>query len=133
MFLSVWGFIVVKKFYPNNFPKFIRVEGKDVNLKFVFDNIRNIGIAALLFAIGVAVAKGEPLNSLSFMPYSEVVLGIVIAIIGFVLMILNLVQGILAVLATEKFNIVLYSLVSIFLQIAVGEIFFNQVFKFLGK
>ena len=94
---------------------------------------RNIGIAALLFAIGVAVAKGEPLNSLSFMPYSEVVLGIVIAIIGFVLMILNLVQGILAVLATEKFNIVLYSLVSIFLQIAVGEIFFNQVFKFLGK
>lgn len=133
MFFSVLGLIVVKKFDPNNFPKFIRVEGKDVNLKFVFDNIRNVGIAALLFAIGVAIAKGEPLNSVSFIPYSEVVLGIIITIIGFILMMLNLIQGILAVLATEKFNIVLYSLISIFLQIAVGEIFFNQVFKLLGK
>ncbi|MEZ9156984.1 hypothetical protein [Vibrio sp. J383] len=123
---------MVKKFEPSNFPKFIRIEGKDVNLKFVFDNIRNIGIAALLFTIGVSVAKGEPLNSLSFVPYSEVVLGIMIAILGFILMILNLVQGILAVLATEKFNIVLYSIISVFLQIAVGEIFFRQVFKILG-
>ncbi|RBO82383.1 hypothetical protein [Marinomonas aquiplantarum] len=123
----------MKDFNPDNYPQFIRVQEKDVTLKFVFDNIRNIGLSALVFALGVIIAKGEPISSLLSVPYSEVVLGIVICLSGFLLAVLNFMQGVLAILASKKFNMAVYIIFSLLLQTAVFEVFFKQAFKIINN
>ncbi|MFN4056406.1 MAG: hypothetical protein ACK4GU_16220 [Alishewanella aestuarii] len=123
----------MKDFNPDNFPQFIRVQEKDVTLKFVFDNIRNIGLSALVFALGIIIAKGEPISSLLSIPYSEVVLGIVICLSGFLLAVLNFMQGVLAILASKKFNIAVYMFSSFLLQVAVFEVFFKQAFSIINN
>ncbi len=123
----------MKDFNSDNFPQFIRVQEKDVTLKFVFDNIRNIGLSALVFALGVIIAKGEPISSLLSIPYFEVVLGITICLSGFLLAVLNLIQGVLAILASKKFNMPVYIICSLLLQVAVFEVFFKQAFNIINN
>lgn len=125
--------VKMKDFNPDNYPQFIRVQEKDVTLKFIFDNIRNIGLSALVFALGVIIAKGEPISSLLSVPYSQVVLGIVICLSGFLLAILNLIHGILAILASKKFNMPVYIIFSFFLQVAVFEVFSKQALKIISN
>lgn len=121
----------MKDFKSGNFPQFIRVQESDVTLKFVFDNVRNIGLSALVFALGIIIAKGEPINSLFAIPYSEIVLGVVVCFSGFLLAVLNFMQGVLAILASKKFNMPVYIICSFFLQVAVFEVFFKQVFNII--
>lgn len=119
----------MKEHTPDNYPRFLRVRDEDVTLKFVFDNIRNIGLAALLFALGIIIAKGSPISSLFFIPWSEVILGILICCGAFLLVVCNFIQGLLAILVTNKTNTLLYIVFSIILQAAVFEVFFKQVSK----
>lgn len=123
----------MKDYNPDNYPQFIRVKEEDVTLKFIFDNIRNIGLSALLFALGAIIAKGEPINSLFSLPWSEVILGVAICIGGFVLAVFNFIQGILAILASKRFNMPAYLICSLLLQVAAFEVFFKQALKIINN
>ncbi len=118
---------------PSKYPSFIRVNPEDVTLKFVFDNIRNIGLSALVCAGGIIVTKGEPISSLLSIPYTQMALGLFICLGGFLLAILNFLQGVLAILATKKFNIPAYLIFAFILHIASFEVFFKQVIKLLSR
>lgn len=120
-------------FNPDKIPQFFRVKPEDVNLKFVFDNIRNLGLSALLYGIGVIVAKGGPISSLFSLPWSQIVMGVAICISAFVLATLNFMQGILAILATKKLNLPLYLALSLLLHFTVFEVFFNQAFRIINN
>lgn len=112
-----------KEFTVESLPNFIRVLPKDVNLNFIFDNLRNIEISALVFAFGVLIFNGDPVRSLSIIPFSQVVLGTVIVLFGFALMALNLVQGILSILTIRKVNLIVYITTAFLLHAAIAELF----------
>lgn len=71
------------------------IKDDELRLKFIFDNLRNYGIAGGVFYFGLHLIKNGSLI-LNFIPYLGFVLGIFLTVSAFLLMCLNLVQGILA-------------------------------------
>ena len=103
-----------------------------MTLKFVFDYLRNVGLSALLFALGIVILKGDPIRSLLSIPWSEVVLGFIVCAAAFILAVLNFTQGILAILAAKKLSMPIYLLTSLVIQAASFEVFFRQVFRLVN-
>lgn len=121
----------MKDFDPSKYPRFIQVLEKEVTLKFVFDNIRNVGLSALVFTFGAIIFRSEPISSLLSIPYTQHIVGIALCLAGLLLAIANYVQGILAILAIKKLNFVVYGAISFFLHVATFEVFFKQVFNLI--
>ena len=122
---------IMNNYNPKKYPKFIRITQEEVTLKFVFDNIRNIGISALVFAAGILISKGEPISSLLSIPYSQFVIGSLLVIGGFILAIMNFLQATLAIQAASKMGKLPYIFIALLINVATFEVFFKQVFKLI--
>ncbi|WP_046007429.1 hypothetical protein [Pseudoalteromonas rubra] len=112
------------------FPKFIRVNPGDITLKFVFDNIRNVGIAAALFYCGALIFRGEPLRVFFDLAYSQVFVSLAICLLSFVLWSLNLLQAAFAIIGQKERPIVFIGIVLFLLQAAMGIVFFTHIDAF---
>jgi hypothetical protein len=79
----------------------LKVEAKDVNLKFVFDHIKNYGICGLMLGIGVKVlAHPDKTNFLG--AFFDLLAGGVLFSLPWVLFALNFGHGILAFFAIRN-------------------------------
>lgn len=119
----------MKDYNANNYPNFIRVKPEDVTLKFVFDNIRNIGLSALAFAAGILIIKNEPLSTLLSIPYSQFLIGGLLCAGAFIIAILNFAQAIIAIQAISKMGKVPYIILALLLNVATFELFFRKVIE----
>lgn len=105
---------------------FFKVEEKDVNLKFVFDNLRNYGISALFFFTGVLIFKNGTSSILLDFPYAAGTVGVIVMFSSLILAIMNFIQGTLAILAVKKLSLVPYFVITICLHIVLFEVFFYR-------
>jgi hypothetical protein len=105
---------------------FIKVESKDVNLKFVFDNLRNYGIAALFFYTGVLIFKNGASSILLDFPYAAGTVGVIIMVTAVILASLNFIQGTLALHAVKKLSLVPYLITAMLLHLVLFEVFFYR-------
>lgn len=80
------------------FEEIIVIERNDINLKFIFDNIKNYIVSATVMAIGAYIFRYGSSNPI---PYMGNILGIILFVIGFILYIFNFIQG---TWATLKFK-----------------------------
>ncbi len=111
---------------------------KKVDLKFIFDHVRNYGIAATVMVTGVYLAK-NPVTSSSFVPSNissnfvhhtansfipnfDIIIAAFLICFGFALNVLNLLQAVL-VLAKLKMNMMIYFLFSLLLFSITGKFF----------
>lgn len=109
--------------------KFLLVEKKEVNLKFVFDHLRNYGIAAVLFYTGASIFNNGSLSTfLQSINGAGATIGVVVMLSAFLLAVLNFVQGMFALNAAIKLNKWVYSLIVLIMHYVLFEVFFRQVF-----
>lgn len=80
---------------PNTFRKrFIEVSDQDINLKFLFDHMRNYLICGAVMFAGAKIMFGK--DSFSGIPYSGLVAGLILVGIGYGLFWMNIFQGMFA-------------------------------------
>lgn len=107
-------------------PKFIGVRPEDVTLKFIFDNIRNYGIAATVIIVGLYLCKYEA--QAIFFPCADAVLGILFIVAGIVLHGLNLCQGIL-VLLKANLRFFAFFILGIIIGLGTSGLLVATIFK----
>jgi hypothetical protein len=117
---------------PENYPEFFRVYPKDVNLKFVFDNLRNYGIAAVLFYTGILILKNGTTGTLLAFPYAAGITGGIVMLSAFVLAVLNFMHGIVAMLVVRPWRTIPYVAVAMLLHIVLFEAFFQRALHASG-
>lgn len=108
----------------------LEVDPQKVDLKFIFDHVRNYGIAATVILVGIYLAK-HPENSMTLIPSFDIFWAILLICIGFLLNTLNLVQAIL-ILAKLKLNIVIYFIFSFLLFFITSKLFFTSIRQVIG-
>ncbi|WP_335975503.1 hypothetical protein [Acinetobacter calcoaceticus] len=101
-----------------------------VDLKFIFDHVRNYGIAATVMLLGIYLAK-HPETSITLIPSFDILWAILLICIGFLLNILNLVQAIL-ILAKLKLHIAIYFIFSLLLFFITSKLFFTSIRQVMG-
>lgn len=99
---------------------------KDVNLKFVFDNLRNYGIAAVLFYTGILIFKNGTSSTLLSFPYAAGATGSIVMASAFLIAVLNFLQGIVAMLVVRPWRMVPYIIVALLLHVVLFEAFFQR-------
>lgn len=99
-----------------------------IDLKFIFDHIRNYGIASSVMALGIYLGKHpQPLiDNLNFS--FDIIWAIVLVFIGFVLNILNFFQ-IALFLAKANIKLIPYIFISFLLFMISNKIFISLFFK----
>jgi hypothetical protein len=108
----------------------IDVKPEDVTLKFIFDNIRNYGIAATVIVAGFYLAQhGAQVNHF---PGAGIVFGVLLIVTGFSLHALNLCQAIWA-LVKLKMRVVPYSILSIAMFLGTSELLWVLIKQFMHK
>lgn len=106
----------------------IDVKPEDVTLKFIFDNIRNYGIAATVMVAGFyLVQHGAQVNNF---PGAGIVFGVPLVLTGFVLHALNLFQAIWA-LVKLKMRVVPYFVLSIAMFFGTSELLWVLIKQFM--
>lgn len=108
----------------------LEYDPKKVDLKFIFDHVRNYGIAATVMLLGIYLAK-NPETSITLIPSFDILWAVLLICIGFLLNILNLVQAIL-ILAKLKLNIIIYFIFSFLLFFITSKLFFTSIRQVLG-
>ena len=109
------------------FRQLIDVKKEDVNLKFIFDNIRNLGITSTVIVAGFYLFKyGAIINNF---PGARVVMGVSIMLLGFFLLTLNIGQAIIA-LTKFKISMILYFIFSMVLFLGATELVWVLVRQF---
>ncbi|MCU4441534.1 MULTISPECIES: hypothetical protein [Acinetobacter] len=108
----------------------LEYDPKKVDLKFIFDHVRNYGIAATVMLLGIYLAK-HPETSITLIPSFDILWAVLLICIGFLLNILNLVQAIL-ILAKLKLNIIIYFIFSFLLFFITSKLFFTSIRQVLG-
>ncbi|MGI2856447.1 hypothetical protein ACRTDR_20035 [Shewanella algae] len=109
---------------------FLLVEKNEVNLKFVFDHLRNYGIAAVLFYTGASIFNNGSLSTfLQSINGAGATIGVVVMLSAFLLAVFNFVQGMYALNAAIKLNKWVYSLIVLMMHYVLFEVFFRQVFN----
>ncbi|MBF6647750.1 hypothetical protein [Methylobacter sp. BlB1] len=111
---------------PEKYPSFFRVYPKDVNLKFVFDNLRNYGIAAFLFYTGILILKNGTSSTLLSFPYAAGITSGIVMASALVLAVLNFLQGIVAMVVVRPWRMIPYILIAMLLHIVLFEMFFQR-------
>ncbi len=114
---------------PENYPRFLRVYPNDVNLKFVFDNLRNYGIAAVLFYTGIVIFRDGTSSAILSFHYSGEIIGVVIMALAFILAVLNFIQGTIAMLVVKIWRMVTYVAFSLLMHIVLFEAFFKRALQ----
>lgn len=108
----------------------IDMKPEDVTLKFIFDNIRNYGIAATLIVAGVYLYQhGAQVNNF---PGAGIVFGILFGVAGFGLHVLNLGQAIYA-LVKLKMHVVRYFIFSLAMFLGTSELLLVLIKKYMSK
>ena len=105
--------------------KFLEVNPEEIKLKFAFDHLRNYGIAAMVMFAGFYLFRNGASN-IDFIPYSNIIFGIFLLIIGFLLFSLNLIQMII-VFAKHKSKMLPYLVTSVFSVLAASELLWALV------
>lgn len=100
----------------------LHINEKDLNLKFIFDHIRNYGIAASVVAIGLFLIKHG--TSYTVFPKSGIIFGIALITFGFILLILNLMQPIWA-MVQHKIKMLPYLIMSLLFFLTANEFFWG--------
>lgn len=88
----------------------INIKPEDVTLKFIFDNIRNYGIAATVMVAGLYLFKNGA-ELINYFPDAGKVLGVILVATGFSLHVFNFCQAIWA-LVKLKMRVVPYFILS---------------------
>ena len=107
---------------------FLEIKQEEISLKYIFDHIRNLGLAAVVSATGFLISEGEPLL---WIPYTQIILGFSLFAVGFFLAVLNLVQGILVIRPTGTVRKILYGMAVFILYTATYKVFVEQLNKFI--
>ena len=107
---------------------FLEIKQEEISLKYIFDHIRNLGLAAVVSATGFLISEGEPLL---WIPYTQIILGFSLFAVGFFLAVLNLVQGILVIRPTGTVRKILYGMAVFILYTATCKVFTEQLNKFI--
>ncbi|MGY0561189.1 hypothetical protein ACW7G2_10790 [Luteimonas sp. A277] len=94
------------------------LEQKDVTLKFLFDHIRNYGLAVVVF-IGGTILWQDQAASYSSIPCLDKITGGLLCIVGFLLYVLNLCHIIWAMVVL-KVRMLPYLLIAIFIFLCGG-------------
>jgi len=76
--------------------KLVKISGDDLNLKFLFDHVRNYGIAAAVVAVGMGLLT-EKIPYTSTWPMIDKPIAIMLMLVGLVLCVFNIMQNILIV------------------------------------
>ncbi|MEJ7882923.1 hypothetical protein WKH38_12670 [Acinetobacter baumannii] len=71
----------------------LEVDPNKIDLKFIFDHVRNYGIAATVMIAGFYLAK-HPQESITLLPSFDIFWAIFLIILGLILSIFNLIQAI---------------------------------------
>ncbi|HFD2142370.1 hypothetical protein ACT4X4_17725 [Acinetobacter baumannii] len=71
----------------------LEVDPNKIDLKFIFDHVRNYGIAATVMIAGFYLAK-HPQESITLLPSFDIFWAIFLIILGLILSIFNLTQAI---------------------------------------
>jgi len=110
--------------------KLIEIKIVDLNLKFVFDHIRNYSIAATVLVAGFYLFKhgGQTLG----FTWSGVVFGLLFLIVGFMLYCLNFVQVIWALIKL-KVRVLPYLIISLILFAGTSELLWVLVRQLIEK
>lgn len=87
----------------------IEIKESDINLKFIFDYIRNCGISAAVSGYGVWIFQGK-VGSISPWDFLNGVYTIIFILAGLILLTLNVIQGIVAIGKYTKFSFTYYLL-----------------------
>lgn len=108
----------------------IDVKPEDVTLKFIFDNIRNYGIAATVIVAGFYLVRhGAQVNPF---PGSGFVFGVLLVIAGFLAYILNFTQAVWAIIKL-KMRVVPYFVLSMTLFFGTTELLWVLVKQLMQK
>lgn len=113
---------------PDFLESFLRVDSDDFKLKFVFDNLRNYAIAGGVFYAGVYIIKNGSFIS-NQIPFAGITLGMFLAISAFLLMALNLCQGVLAT-ASRKPKMIPYMILNVVVALSVMDLFWFWVINY---
>jgi len=110
--------------------RLIDVQPKDVTLKFVFDNIKNYGIAASIMVAGFyLVEHGSQLNRF---PGAGITFGTLLLLTGLSLQALNLCQAIWA-LVKMKMRIIPYFILSAIMFLGTSELLWVLIQQYMHK
>lgn len=108
----------------------IDVKPEDVTLKFIFDNIRNYGIAATVMVAGFYLAQhGAQVNHFIG---AGIVFGTLLVVAGFSLYALNLCQAIWA-LVKLKMRVVPYFILSMAMFLGTSELLWVLIKQYMQK
>lgn len=108
----------------------LEIDSKKIDLKFIFDHVRNYGIGSAVMVSGFYLLK-HPEISTSIIPNGGIVWGIIFLIFGLLLNILNMVQ-IFWILANLKIKKLYLLIISGFLFFGIPEFFWIYVKQFLS-
>lgn len=110
--------------------KLIDIKIEDINLKFVFDNLRNYSIAAMIVVAGFYLAKHG--GQVSNFPGAGIVFGLLLVATGFLAYCLNLVQAIWALIKL-KMRFAPYFIISMILFLGTSELLWVLVRQLMAK
>ncbi|MDR7148756.1 hypothetical protein J2W49_000684 [Hydrogenophaga palleronii] len=111
------------------FRQLIEVKLEEITLKFIFDNIRNYGIAATVIVAGIYLAQhGAQANNF---PGAGIVFGILLVATGFALYVLNLCQSIWAIAKLKVGTFYLISSMAVFL--GTSELLWVLIKQYMHK
>ncbi|MGX5174279.1 hypothetical protein ACUR5C_09690 [Aliikangiella sp. IMCC44653] len=115
----------------DNFIKhLLHIEEKDLCLKFIFDHVRNYGISASVMVAGFYLfANGAVVNNF---PGAGIVFGSLLLLLGFLLMVFNLIQPIWA-MVQYKVKMLPYMISSIVLFLAASELVWVFIKQAMSK
>lgn len=103
----------------------LHLEPKDVNLKFVFDHIRNYGICGAMLWVGAKVLAQAHKSPDAFSAFTELLAGSTLFALPWALFALNFAHGLVAVSKVQnvgRISKVLYIAVSLLLFSAAGKL-----------
>lgn len=107
----------------------LALEPNDIRLKWVFDHVRNYALAATVLVAGFYLFKNGAI--VSQLPGAGVVFGSIFLAIGFLLLILNLVQPIWA-MAQQKVRMIPYMVISLIIFLGASEFIWVFIKRSLG-
>ncbi|ENV51422.1 MULTISPECIES: hypothetical protein [Acinetobacter] len=109
----------------------LEVDPSKIDLKFIFDHVRNYGIAATVMIAGFYLAK-HPQESMTLLPSFDIFWAIFLMILGLVLSIFNLTQAIWIV-AKLKLPMFLYFLFSFILFFGTTKLFWTYTKQVIAQ
>lgn len=98
-----------KEIKKTKIPPLIDIKESDINLKFIFDYIKNCGISAVVSGYGGLILRGK-VSGISPWEMSNKIYAISFIVIGLVLLVLNIFQGMVAIGKVTKFSCTYYLL-----------------------